>query len=64
MGRLEKFDLANAAGPLGAQLVRADLSVKSLLTDSQNEELRLILLQPIEIATDEEMEEVFGNWSD
>jgi hypothetical protein len=64
MGRLEKFDLANAAGPLGGELVQADLSVKSLLTDAQNEELRLILSQPIEIATNEEMDEVFGNWGD
>ncbi len=64
MGHLEKINMEGASAPLNLESVQADHSVKSLLTDAQNEELRLILLQSIEIASEEEMEEVFGNWGD
>lgn len=64
MSHLEKIKLEGASAPRNLESVQADHSVKSLLTDAQNDELRLVLLQPLEIATEEEMEEVFGNWGD
>lgn len=39
---------------------KSDLEAQSLLSAAQNEELRVVLSQPIEIASDQEMEDVFG----
>lgn len=64
MGRFEKIAVTETVLQPEAPELVIDPNSKSLLTDAQNEELRQILLQPIEIATDEEMEEVFGNWGD
>jgi hypothetical protein len=64
MGRFEQIDLAKSEAPLVSEPPRYDPNVKSLLTDAQNQELRLILSEPIEIATDAEMAEIFENWGD
>jgi hypothetical protein len=64
MGRFEKVAVVKEVGVRTSEVPRYDPTVKSLLTDAQNEELRAILSQPIEIASDEEMREVFEDWDD
>jgi hypothetical protein len=73
MGRFEQIakqvsqlpmDRQDLIADVIAKAFDADLNPKSLLSEAQNEELRLILAQPIEIATDAEMEEVFEKWGD
>jgi hypothetical protein len=64
MGRFEQIDLSKSEIPLVGEPPRYDPNVNSLLTDAQNEELRVILSQPIEIASDAEMTEVFETWGD
>jgi hypothetical protein len=64
MGRFEQVALAKSEVPLASSPPCYDPSVKSRLTDAQNEELRVILSQPIEIASHAEMIEVFENWGD
>jgi hypothetical protein len=43
MSHLEKIKLEGASAPRNLESVQADHSVKSLLTDAQNDELRLVL---------------------
>jgi hypothetical protein len=64
MGRFEQIGIETPELSLDSPSVRANPNVKSLLTDAQNEELRLIISQPIEIATDAEMAEIFEDWGD
>jgi hypothetical protein len=73
MGRFEQIAKQVAALPMDRQDVIAgvierafdgDLNPKSLLSDAQLEELRIILLEPIEIASDEEVEAAFAGWGD
>lgn len=73
MGRFEQIAKQVAQLPIDRQDViagvierefQADLNPKSVLSEAQLEELRIILAQPIEIASDQEMAEVFENWGD
>lgn len=73
MGRFEQIALKVAALPMDRQDVIADviadvfdgdLNPGSLLSASQIEELRLILDEPMEIASDEEVEAVFAGWDE
>jgi hypothetical protein len=64
MGRFEKIGIGTSGLSQNDTSVCANPNVESLLTDVQNEELRLIISQPIEIATDAEMNEVFEDWGD
>jgi hypothetical protein len=68
MGRFEVLALKVAALPIDRQDAIADfiattfvddLKPQSLLSEAQLEELGLILSQPIEYASDEEMSEIF-----
>jgi hypothetical protein len=62
MGRFEKIGIGTSELSLDSPSVRANPNVKSLLIDAQNKELRLIISQPIEIATHTEMNEIFEDW--
>jgi hypothetical protein len=71
MGRFEQIALQVANLPMDRQDVIADvianafdgdLNPQSLLSDAQLEELRITLLEPIEIASDEEVEAAFAGW--
>jgi hypothetical protein len=73
MGRFEQIALQVSALPMDRQDViadviakafDADLNPRSLLSEAQLEELRIILSQPIEIASDEEVAEIFEKWDD
>jgi hypothetical protein len=64
MGKPRETVLVEDTTYASAQGLKYDPTIKSLLTDEQNEELRLILSKPIEIASDEEMREVFEDWDD
>jgi hypothetical protein len=73
MSRFKEIALKVSALPMDRQDViadfvlevfKADLRPKSLLSEAQNEELRLILSQPIEVASDEDMQAVFRDWED
>jgi hypothetical protein len=73
MGRFEQIAKQVAALPMDRQDVIAgvierafhgDLNPRSLLSDAQLEELRIILLEPMEIASDEEVEAAFADWGD
>lgn len=71
MGRFEQIAKQVAALPMDRQDVIAefvlkrfetDLSHTSLLSEAQNEELRVILTKPIEVASTAEMAAVFENF--
>lgn len=70
MGRFEQIAKKVAALPMDRQdaitefvlkRFKSDFSNTSLFSDTQNEELGVILLEPIAIASDEEMSAVFKN---
>jgi hypothetical protein len=73
MGRFEQIALQVAALPMDRQDVIADviadvfdgdLNPRSLLSASQIEELRLILEEPMEIASDDEVVAAFAGRDD
>ena len=71
MGRFQQLAIQVSQLPIDRQDVIAgvierafdrDLYPKSLLSDAQLEELRIILSEPIDIASDEEVEAAFADW--
>ena len=71
MGRFQQLAIQVSQLPIDRQDVIAgfierafdrDLYPKSLLSDAELEELRIILSEPIDIASDEEVEAAFADW--
>ena len=71
MGRFQQLAIQVSQLPIDRQDVIAgvierafdrDLYPKSLLSEAQLEELRIVLSEPIDIASDEEVEAAFAEW--